>query len=111
MPIFPAKVADAREIATTNEVKKQIVTFDETAWTTIFHLIAEDRAIIRVSNYFDAGERNAIDDIDSNVAARFFDLTQVVTAGAWIETNEVIADAAAAPTWLPLFLFFARPAI
>ena len=102
MPVFPAEVADAREVATLDEIEEQIVTFDETARTAILKDLAECRTIIRVFVDADTRERNATENIDPNVAARFFDLAQVRAIAVGFPVGEVVADAAAAATLLSL---------
>ena len=102
MPILPAEVADAREIATADKVEEQVVTFDETARTANFKIRTEDHTTVAVSTDVETGERDTVANVDSNIAARLLDLAQVIAIAAWVPGDQVIADAPAAASLLPL---------
>src|SRR5262245_44660254 len=93
MPFFPAKVVDPREVATTDEVEEQIVTFDQAARAADVQLRTEGYAIA-VFHYVDAGERNTITNVNTNRAARLFDFAQVsATVAVGFPFSQVFANA------------------
>src|SRR6478672_4433984 len=95
----PADAGDAGEIAASDQVKKQVVTFDQAAWAAGFHSFAERPVSAVVARHFYAGKRHAIVQIDAYLAAtRIFDLAQRSAITGEFQAGQIFAEAIAPPT-------------